>query len=64
MKLSGNTFNSTVGNNGDILLGDYRTGKTSKGFGVDLVTTDPVLVKSSVAAPVPTETGVIQFAGN
>ena len=64
VKLSGNTFNSTVGNNGDILLGDYRTGKTSKGFGVDLVTTDPVLVKSSVAAPVPTETGVIQFAGN
>ena len=64
VKLSGNTFNGTVGNNGDILLGDYRTGKTSKGFGVDLVTAAPVLVKSSAAAPVPTETGVIQFAGN
>ena len=47
VSLKNNTFTGTVGTNGDILLGDYRTGKASHKVTAEIVTTDPVMVKSS-----------------
>ena len=48
--LEDNTFTNTIGANGDILLGDYRTGKTSNPFTAKIATDQPVMVKSSAAA--------------
>ena len=48
--LEDNTFTNTIGANGDILLGDYRTGKTSNPFTAKIATGQPVMVKSSAAA--------------
>lgn len=45
--LENNTFNGTIGTNGDILLGDYRTQGNSFAFGATIVTANPVNVKSS-----------------
>ena len=47
--LEDNTFTNTIGANGDILLGDYRTGKTSNPFTAKIATDQPVMVKSSAA---------------
>ena len=50
-KLSYNVFKDTVGTNGDVLLGDYRNGKTSKSFVTEIVTNKTITVKSSAADP-------------
>ena len=46
-----NHFTNTIGTNGDILLGDYRTGKASHALTAKLVTPTAVMVKDSTAAP-------------
>ena len=48
--LENNTFNGTIGTNGDILLGDYRTPGKSLPFAATIVTANPVMVKSSTEA--------------
>ena len=48
--LENNTFNGTIGTNGDILLGDYRDSNNSFAFNATIVTTNPVMVKSSTEA--------------
>ncbi len=50
VNLSNNTFTGTIGTNGDILLGDYRTGKESHDLTATITTTNPVMVKSSADA--------------
>ena len=45
--LTNNTFKGTIGTNGDILLGDYRTGKESHALTATIATASPVMVKSS-----------------
>ena len=45
--LTNNTFTGTIGTNGDILLGDYRTGKASHALTAKITTKNPVMVKSS-----------------
>ncbi len=49
--LKNNTFVDTIGTNGDILLGDYRTGKSSQAFTAVIETKNPVMVKSSAESP-------------
>ena len=48
--LKNNTFIGTIGTNGDILLGDYRTSGKSFAFDATIVTANPVMVKSSAEA--------------
>ncbi len=48
--LTNNTFTGTIGTNGDILLGDYRTGKESHKVTAHITTAAPVMVKSSEGA--------------
>ena len=48
--LTNNTFKGTIGTNGDILLGDYRTGKESHALTANITTASPVMVKSSFDA--------------
>ena len=48
--LTNNTFTGTIGTNGDILLGDYRTGKASHALTANIATANPVMVKSSADA--------------
>ncbi len=48
--LTNNTFTGTIGTNGDILLGDYRTGKESHALTATITTANPVMVKSSTEA--------------
>ena len=48
--LENNTFEGTIGTNGDILLGDYRTPGKSLPFNATIVTANPVMVKSSAEA--------------
>ena len=48
--LKNNTFTNTIGTNGDILLGDYRTGKESHKVVATIETKTPVMVKSSADA--------------
>ena len=50
VNLTNNTFAGTIGTNGDILLGDYRTGKESHALTANITTTNPVMVKSSADA--------------
>ncbi len=50
VSLKNNTFKDTIGTNGDILLGDYRTGKASHALTATIVTEKPVMVKSSADA--------------
>ena len=47
VNLTNNTFTGTIGTNGDILLGDYRTGKESHALTAIITTANPVMVKSS-----------------
>ena len=51
VNLTNNTFSRTIGTNGDILLGDYRTGKASNALTANITTQNPVMVKSSSDAP-------------
>lgn len=44
--LTNNTFTGTVGNNGDILLGDQRNGKSTFDVNAEIVTKQDVTVKS------------------
>ncbi len=48
--LKNNTFTGTIGTNGDILLGDYREGKSSHALTAVITTENPVMVKSSSGA--------------
>ena len=48
--LENNTFEGTIGTNGDILLGDHTPGKDSFAFNATIVTANPVMVKSSADA--------------
>ena len=50
VSLKNNSFTDTIGTNGDILLGDYRTGKASHALTATIVTKTPVMVKSSADA--------------
>ena len=50
VNLTNNTFTGTIGTNGDILLGDYRTGKASHALTANIATANPVMVKSSADA--------------
>ena len=50
VNLTNNTFTGTIGTNGDILLGDYRTGKPSHVLTANITTVSPVMVKSSIGA--------------
>ena len=50
VNLTNNTFTGTIGTNGDILLGDYRTGKESHALTANITTANPVMVKSSADA--------------
>ncbi|MBD9207280.1 MAG: hypothetical protein EGQ40_05665 [Clostridiales bacterium] len=50
VNLTNNTFTGTIGTNGDILLGDYRTGKESHVLTANIATANPVMVKSSADA--------------
>ena len=50
VNLTNNTFTGTIGTNGDILLGDYRTGKESHKLTANITTVSPVMVKSSAGA--------------
>ena len=49
--LKNNVFTDTIGTNGDILLGDYRSSGKSFAFTANIVTVDNVMVKSSAEAP-------------
>ena len=60
--LTNNTFTGTIGTNGDILLGDYRTGKESHALTANITTTNPVMVKSSAAAAYSYNGGTITLA--
>ena len=62
--LKDNTFTGTIGTNGDILLGDYRTGKTSNPFTAEIVSNHPVMVKSSAGAASNYNGGTINVASN
>ena len=48
--LTNNTFTGTIGTNGDVLLGDYRTGKESHALTATITTASPIMVKSSADA--------------
>ena len=48
--IENNTFTGTVGNNGDILLGDQRNGQSSFNINAEIVTKQDVTVKSGNSA--------------
>lgn len=48
--IENNTFTGTVGNNGDILLGDQRNGKSTFDVNAEIVTKQDVTVKSGNSA--------------
>ena len=60
--LENNTFNGTIGTNGDILLGDYRTSGKSFAFDATIVTANPVMVKSSAEAAYSHAGGVVNVS--
>ena len=60
--LTNNTFTGTIGTNGDILLGDYRTGKASHALTANIATANPVMVKSSADAAYSCNGGTITLA--
>ena len=62
--LKNNTFEGTIGTNGDILLGDYRTSGESFAFDATIVTANPVMVKSSVDAASSYSGGTINVANH
>ena len=59
VNLTNNTFTGTIGTNGDILLGDYRTGKESHALTATITTANPVMVKSSTDAAYSYDGGTI-----
>ena len=52
--LENNTFTGTVGNNGDILLGDYRDGETSNDFTATITPNGTTKVRNSGIKDEPT----------
>ena len=52
--IENNTFTGTVGNNGDILLGDYRDGKTSNDFTATITPNGTTKVRNSGIKDEPT----------
>ena len=52
--IENNTFTGTVGNNGDILLGDYREGKTSNDFTATITPNGTTKVRNSGNTDEPT----------
>lgn len=52
--IENNTFTGTVGNNGDILLGDYRDGETSKDFTATITPNGTTKVRNSGITDEPT----------
>lgn len=52
--IENNTFTGTVGNNGDILLGDYRDGETSKNFTATITPNGTTKVRNSGITDEPT----------
>ena len=62
VNLTNNTFTGTIGTNGDILLGDYRTGKASHALTANITTANPVMVKSSADAAYSYNGGTINLS--
>ena len=62
VNLTNNTFTGTIGTNGDILLGDYRTGKASHALTAIITTANPVMVKSSADAAYSYNGGTINLS--
>ena len=62
VNLTNNTFTGTIGTNGDILLGDYRTGKESHALTANITTANPVMVKSSADAAYSYNGGTINLS--
>ena len=62
VNLTNNTFTGTIGTNGDILLGDYRTGKESHALTANIATANPVMVKSSADAAYSYNGGTINLS--
>ena len=62
VNLTNNTFTGTIGTNGDILLGDYRTGKESHALTANITTDAPVMVKSSANAAYSYNGGTITIS--
>ena len=60
--LKNNTFTGTIGTNGDILLGDYRTTGKSFPFTAKIETDHAVMVKSSVGVPYSSGSAEISVA--
>ena len=52
--IENNTFTGTVGNNGDILLGDYRDGETSNNFAATITPKGTTKVRNSGITDEPT----------
>lgn len=52
--IENNTFTGTVGNNGDILLGDYREGETSNNFTATITPNGTTKVRNSGNTDEPT----------
>jgi hypothetical protein len=52
--IENNTFTDTVGNNGDILLGDYRDGETSNNFTATITPNGTTKVRNSGIKDEPT----------
>jgi len=52
--IENNTFTGTVGNNGDILLGDYRDGRTSNDFTATITPNGTTKVRNSGITDEPT----------
>lgn len=51
--IENNTFTGTVGNNGDILLGDYREGETSNNFTATITPNGTTKVRNSGTTDLP-----------
>ena len=51
--IENNTFTGTVGNNGDILLGDYRDGETSNDFTATITPNGTTKVRNSGTTDLP-----------
>ena len=52
--IENNTFTGTVGNNGDILLGDYRDGEASNNFAATITPNGTTKVRNSGITDLPT----------
>lgn len=63
--IENNTFTGTVGNNGDILLGDYRDGETSNDFTATITPNGTTKVRNSGTTDLPqTITGKVTADAN